>query len=334
MYPLKPLQAQEKEYILTHVWERSVADIANEAKKFHHYFKRYDDISSRPPTFFPDLSHKTIAGLAKTILLESKGQCLKHLADLCRPGSPGQDDLDRGLEFVTNLFFCLGPSVVGPDWKPDQLLKDRLATVFPQSKLDERCRFPRSFNICTIATITDINISWTGYLDSHLDLSPNWGDVRVFHCVTTLGLFRESAAAQKFFPLGLVEETIKSLCLMCPGEDIQVNKWLQKERPACRDKPELDAGLCSLHESRYKLGIAGRRVELFDFWRDRIFLIKEVFDERKPRKFIHFWRDYRRPTEWWAFWIALTAFVLSLVACIEGAMQVYKAYHPTREQVA
>lgn len=330
MYPLKPLQEQEKEHILTHIWERSPADAANEAKKFHYYFKRYDDVCLRQqPAFFQDLDHETIADLAKTILLESKDSCAKRLARLCRRHSPSQADLDHGLGFVTDLFFCLGPSAVGPDWKPSELLSDHLSAVFPRAILDEHFRLPRSFNICTIATITDINISWTGHLDSHLELSPNNGDIRVFHCVSILSLFRDSAAAQKLFSPGLIEETIKSLCLMCPGEDLQVSRWLEQERPECRDKPELDSSLCSLHTSRYRLGIAGRRVELFDFWSDRIIMIKEVFDEREPRRFIHFWRDYRRPTQWWAFWIALTAFVLSLVACIEGAMQVYKAYHPT-----
>jgi hypothetical protein len=57
-------------------------------------------------------------------------------------------------------------------------------------------------------------------------------------------------------------------------------------------------------------------------------IVKEVYDERELRGFLQFPRDDRRP-QYWTFWVAVSAFLLSLIACVEGAMQVYKAYHPS-----
>jgi len=325
-----PLNHEEKVYILTHVWERPAAEADTEAKKFHFYFKRYDEIIRwRPSSVCRQLNHKNIAVIARKLLTDSKECCAKLLESLLQSGHLGQDTLDTGLRYVINLLFCLGPSVIGPEWKPDELLRDYLASVFLHSEIDENFRMPRSFNLCTIDEITDINITWTEELNRHLELSDDDGDVRVFHCVSILDLFRVSLAAQRLFPAGLIEETTTSLRLICPGEDMKVRNWLEKEQAKYKYEPGFDASLRALH-ARGRLGIAGRRIEGFDFWRNRLIMVKEVFDLREPRNILHFWRDYRRPSQWWTFWIALTAFVLSLVACIEGAMQVYKAYHPTR----
>jgi hypothetical protein len=63
-------------------------------------------------------------------------------------------------------------------------------------------------------------------------------------------------------------------------------------------------------------------------------ILKQAFDDAKPRTFRQAWLDRRNPTQWYSFWIAglfLIGFtiLLGIIQCMEGVLQVYKAYHPT-----
>lgn len=75
-----------------------------------------------------------------------------------------------------------------------------------------------------------------------------------------------------------------------------------------------------------------RRIERFPFWRDRLVILKQAFDEASPTSLSQWWHDRRSGERWYTFWVAIlvlmvTAF-LGLVQCVESALQVYKAYHP------
>ncbi|ETN43554.1 uncharacterized protein HMPREF1541_02713 [Cyphellophora europaea CBS 101466] len=317
-----PLSQRDRIFVLETVWDRSPNDSRREEVALSTYFARYDTLCLHRLSMLDDWSHENIATLAKDMLSLTKDACAKQLAAIAQPATPTEQETSQILDFVARLIFCL--DLVG--WEPSQTLQAHLHSMFPRSTQDDRYRIPRSFNLCTIAHITDINITWTVDLNRHLQVTEDNGDIAVFHCVTVLDLFRSSANAKQLFPAGLIDETIKSLSLMCPGENQQVKTWLRKEQRRCNE--ELDPRLISLH-ARHKLGVAGRKIDQFDFWRDQLIIVKEVFDDREPRNILHLWRDYRKPSQWWTFWIALTAFLLSLIACIEGAMQVYKAYHPS-----
>jgi hypothetical protein len=70
------------------------------------------------------------------------------------------------------------------------------------------------------------------------------------------------------------------------------------------------------------------------FWRDRLVILKQAFDDAKPRTLRQAWADRRNPSQWYNFWVAgllIIGFTLFLgtIQCVEGALQVYKAYHPT-----
>jgi len=75
-----------------------------------------------------------------------------------------------------------------------------------------------------------------------------------------------------------------------------------------------------------------RRAMNFEYWRDELMTLKERFDQPKPTSISQFWHDRRNGPQWYTFWIAVTVLCLTvffgLVQSIEGALQVYKAYHP------
>lgn len=75
-----------------------------------------------------------------------------------------------------------------------------------------------------------------------------------------------------------------------------------------------------------------RRLEHFRFWHDRLVLLKQVFDEARPKNIWQWWYDRRNGVQWYTFWVAILVLILTvffgLVQSIEGALQVYKAFHP------
>jgi hypothetical protein len=78
-----------------------------------------------------------------------------------------------------------------------------------------------------------------------------------------------------------------------------------------------------------------RQIRNFVFWHDRLVMLKQVFDEADPKTVRQWWSDRRKPVQWFNFWFAVALLVgltvfFGLVWSIEGAIQVYKAYHPSQ----
>jgi hypothetical protein len=78
-----------------------------------------------------------------------------------------------------------------------------------------------------------------------------------------------------------------------------------------------------------------RRIRNFEFWHDRLAMLKRAFDEADPKTVRQWWSDRRKPVQWFNFWFAVALVVgltvfFGLIQSIEGAIQVYKAYHPSK----
>lgn len=75
-----------------------------------------------------------------------------------------------------------------------------------------------------------------------------------------------------------------------------------------------------------------RQIEKFVYWHDRLVILKQVFDEAEPSTIKQWWNDRRKKVQWYTFWVAALVLALTiffgLIQCIEGAMQVYKAFNP------
>jgi len=76
-----------------------------------------------------------------------------------------------------------------------------------------------------------------------------------------------------------------------------------------------------------------RRADTFKFWRDELIILKGKFDKPRHSSIVNLWYDRRNKVQWYTFWIAVFILCLTvffgLIQSIEGALQVYKAYHPT-----
>lgn len=129
------------------------------------------------------------------------------------------------------------------------------------------------------------------------------------------------------FPAGLIEETLKTLALLFPQNGRETQSWFEKiqSRP---QTPTLDPKVARCG----RLKSDDRHLEHFTFWRDRLVILKQVFDEAEPNTIPRLWYDRRKGVQWYTFWVAVFVLLLTVffgfVQSVEGALQVYKAYHP------
>lgn len=138
-------------------------------------------------------------------------------------------------------------------------------------------------------------------------------------------------------PDGLARETLQTLALLFPQAE------LNRSRRTKNQMTSWFRGICDKHERSNSivdgrlarcgnLTTSDRQIDKFEFWRDRLVVLKEAYDEATPRTLSQWWYDRRNGVQWYTFWVALLVLILTiffgLVQCVEGALQVYKAYNP------
>jgi hypothetical protein len=182
-------------------------------------------------------------------------------------------------------------------------------------------RFERMFTARNIDCIAGIRIRWTDNLADHLRmLDPDDKTIAVFHHASFLKRQRND-----LFPDGFIEETRRTLTLLFPQHDRVLQRWLQTQRKTYNIDLQLgENGQLRLDE---------RQLKNFRYWHDRLVILKQAFDESRPATLSQWWHDRRNGVQWYTFWVAITVLFLTvffgMVQSVEGALQVFKAYHPT-----
>lgn len=181
-------------------------------------------------------------------------------------------------------------------------------------------RFEKDFTAINMQQIADIRICWTNNLLDHLRMVDDDRVVAVFHHASFLQRQQENS----LFPDGFIEETMRTLALLFPRDDRRDKKWLHKAHKSL----EIDGLL--MHCDR--LRVEDRQIPKFEYWNDRLVILKQAFDESRPVKIKQWWYDRRDGHAWYTFWIALFVLFMTLffglIQSVESALQVYKAYHP------
>jgi len=134
----------------------------------------------------------------------------------------------------------------------------------------------------------------------------------------------EDRASNRIYDVDFIDETIRTLALLFPQKDGETKRWLRSQLDS-EGKP-LDAALVKCGSLRTE----ERRFECFSFWRDRLVILKEAYDESRPKTLPQWWYDRRNGEQWYTFWIAVLVFVVAttfgVVQSVEGALQVYLSY--------
>jgi Ni/Fe-hydrogenase subunit HybB-like protein len=80
-----------------------------------------------------------------------------------------------------------------------------------------------------------------------------------------------------------------------------------------------------------KPGDLGHSVTTYKYWHNRVAEISEAFDKSQPRDIGGWWMDRRNTVQWYTFWIAALALLLTvvfgLIQSITGIILAYAAYH-------
>jgi hypothetical protein len=103
----------------------------------------------------------------------------------------------------------------------------------------------------------------------------------------------------------LIDETLRTLALLLPSSDPRSSKWFQEKQRRLRLDPR--AGHCG------HLNSEGRQINNFKYWRDRLVILKQAFDDSEPRTVSQWWYDDRKRVQWYTFWVAALVLILTVV---------------------
>ncbi|KAI1131708.1 hypothetical protein F5Y10DRAFT_44077 [Nemania abortiva] len=181
----------------------------------------------------------------------------------------------------------------------------------------------RIFTALNLRKIGGMRIEWTRNLADHLRLVDDDKTVSIFDCVAYLRFQHKCvSSSQQLFPASFVDETLRTLALLLPQNDTKTQEWLAAQIEEHALDPLLgECGSLATHE---------RRFENFNYWNNRLVILKQALDEARPQTLSQWWFDRRNGVQWYTFWVAILVFLVTiffgLVQSIEGALQVYLSW--------
>lgn len=120
------------------------------------------------------------------------------------------------------------------------------------------------------------------------------------------------------FPAGFADETIRTLALLFPQNDASTQRWIRRQVRHQGIDPLV--GKCG------SLTAAERRFDRFLYWHDRLVILKESYDEARPRSLVQLWFDRRNLGQWRLFWLGIVILLLiiafGILGRIESAIQI------------
>ncbi|KAK4198777.1 hypothetical protein QBC40DRAFT_283234 [Triangularia verruculosa] len=210
----------------------------------------------------------------------------------------------------------------------------------------ERIRLPKTFDAWSISKIAGIHISFTDNLADHLLLTNDDSTLLIFHHASFLEChLRPSASTMPVYPTGLVRETLMTLALLFPQSEFasitgrckarHKTAWLRKIRLGYEDSGQHPTSLDPRLTLCGTLQAQDRQIERFHFWRDRLVILKQTYDDATPGSLQQWWHDRRNGVQWYTFWVAVLVLLvttsLSLLQTVAAVLQAYKAYIPSVE---
>lgn len=228
------------------------------------------------------------------------------------------------------------------EWADDQPnLRIFLGEYFtPKASIADFLQFGALFNAPNLERYVDLKIHWTDNLNNHLRLMNEGTVLCIFHHVAFLRSSKRWVWTEPWqyilvddrstiFPVGFLEEPLRTLELLFPSNDMTTQKWLSREACSKTSSTHLDSGLQDLD----RLKPYERTLDNFTFWRDELIELKERFEQPHLTSISQLWYDRRNRSQWITFWFGLViafatllTLILEVFQTILGALQVYNSY--------
>ncbi|KAJ4005451.1 hypothetical protein NW752_002284 [Fusarium irregulare] len=194
-------------------------------------------------------------------------------------------------------------------------------------------KVPKAFNGWSLEKVGGIKICFDNNLADHLLLVEDDSKVLVFPYVSFLESQRLKGD-ESLFPTGFAEETLRTLALLFPQSLVMGSGTTKGSRKAWF------SDLCSKRstfEIDTRLGSCGtlqaedRQIKDFKFWRDRLVILKQAYDEATPSSLTQIWHDNRNGVQWYTFWLVILIFIIgtifSVLHSVQGGFQAWGKGH-------
>lgn len=173
------------------------------------YFHHYNQFRSNAASVLRSYTDKHVCDAMQQLTMGEREECELAISQTL-PAALSTAHVTKLVEFIGRAVLLLELK----DWKFTETLEDFVCwTVASKSAQKDDFRLPRSFNARTFAKVAGINTQRTRNLSEHLKVKGNDSDIAMFHYVTVLNLYQQSALGQ-IFPTGFLAETKRTLSLM------------------------------------------------------------------------------------------------------------------------
>ncbi|KAF4625860.1 hypothetical protein G7Y89_g12304 [Cudoniella acicularis] len=205
------------------------------------------------------------------------------------------------------------------DWKEGTIVEFVKRHFVHQNAIDERVKFERIFNARNLERIGGVEVRWTCNLADHLRMLDDDQAVEIFHYASFLRLHEKSP----ILPPALIDETLRTLALLLPEHDHEVEKWFCTHQTKLQKRGKLPLDATARECGQLK--VEERQIDNFEYWHDRLVILKQVFDEAEPNSVRQWWCDRRKRVQWYTFWVAAIVLALTivfgLVQCVEAVQR-------------
>lgn len=324
------------------IWSYQLASQPREAGLYlDHYDAKINvlDLGRVCPATHLDVIH--IVEFVKQNREQNFGECqAKLLSDTMLSSSwlkvVSLDAAAHAIRFGASLWLFTETA----DWKNSESLCDfmerkagTLCTRSAQVPTDSVLRF----NARMLNRIAGMELIWTSNTMDHLRLDledPEAPQLFLFRHASFLSSHNQIGNADKqatnsihidiltkdegVFPDGFLFETAQTIALLFPFAETNQKRWHKR----VRRKADLDV------EAAISCNTP-RNLDHYHFWRDRLALIQQTFDQSKPDTMKQWLYDKRDSNRYYTFWLAVLAICLTLVfglvQSVTGVIQVLKS---------
>ncbi|KAL7810886.1 hypothetical protein V8C26DRAFT_422661 [Trichoderma gracile] len=322
-----PFSASVQEEMLNVLWEASEGhESMTPYLEYHQQLARgpsvnsSDEVSAKLCCDPVSIGKAILSGVPKDDILAHQQQIVSTTKYLSTAADIEHDiDMCARLLTMTQVHHCGSSSrlagTTAVPWTKVSLENAFSCHFCTQKALQaDQMRLSKDFTAWHLSRIAGVDIRWTANLADHLRFVDHDQAVFIFHCASFLKVHINMSNSP--FPELFIQETLNTIGLLFPPHDNKTTTWLKS---LTKIDPQLMR--CDSIE-RYKL-----RFGDFNYWHDRLVILKQVLDESSPVTLSQRWYDRRNCLRWYTFWIAIPLVAITVffgvVHSVEAAVQIY-----------